>query len=70
MEHGEIDLNQKLKELRNNAIMVEENFLRITLQQMLQAVNYIHNERIVHGEQNLCNENLAYVIVLERYLCR
>jgi hypothetical protein len=49
MEQGEIDLKDKLKELRQNKIMIEENFLRITWQQMLQAVNYIHQQRVIHG---------------------
>ncbi|OQR95886.1 xylulose kinase [Thraustotheca clavata] len=55
MEQGEIDLKDKLQELKRNGIAVEENFLRITWQQMLQAVNYIHNERIIHGDLKPAN---------------
>ncbi|OQR95307.1 hypothetical protein ACHHYP_00121 [Achlya hypogyna] len=55
MEQGEIDLKDKLHELRKNDIVVEENFLRITWQQMLQAVNYIHNQRIIHGDLKPAN---------------
>ncbi|RHY27436.1 hypothetical protein DYB32_006775 [Aphanomyces invadans] len=51
MEIGEIDLMNKLKELKENKIVVEENFLRIVWHQMLQAVNYIHNKRIIHGNK-------------------
>ncbi|KDO23738.1 TTK protein kinase [Saprolegnia parasitica CBS 223.65] len=55
MEQGEIDLKDKLKELKNNQIVLEENFLRITWQQMLQAVNYIHNQRVIHGDLKPAN---------------
>ncbi|CAK4130935.1 unnamed protein product [Aphanomyces euteiches] len=55
MEIGEIDLMNKLKELKQNKIIIEENFLRIVWQQMLQAVNYIHNMRIIHGDLKPAN---------------
>ncbi|ETV90463.1 TTK protein kinase, variant [Aphanomyces invadans] len=55
MEIGEIDLMNKLKELKENKIVVEENFLRIVWHQMLQAVNYIHNKRIIHGDLKPAN---------------
>ncbi len=49
MEHGEMDLNQKLQQLQK-ADEIDENFLRITWQQMLKAVDAIHQNRIVHGK--------------------
>ncbi|KAF0694884.1 Aste57867_14259 [Aphanomyces stellatus] len=55
MEIGEIDLMNKLKELKQNNIVIEENFLRIVWQQMLQAVNYIHNKRVIHGDLKPAN---------------
>lgn len=46
MEHGEIDLNDRLRDLKD---ALDENFLRVIWTQMLQAVHAIHSERIIHG---------------------
>lgn len=46
MEHGEIDLNERLRDLKD---ALDENFLRVIWTQMLQAVHAIHSERIIHG---------------------
>ncbi|DBA00194.1 TPA: hypothetical protein N0F65_007819, partial [Lagenidium giganteum] len=52
MEHGEIDLSDKLRELKDN---LDENFLRVIWTQMLQAVHAIHSERIIHGDLKPAN---------------
>lgn len=54
MEHGEIDLCRRLKEMRQ-ANDINENFIRIIWQQMLEAVHTIHDERIVHGDLKPAN---------------
>jgi serine/threonine protein kinase len=54
MEHGEIDLSEKLQKMKGSGGL-EENFLRITWMQMLQAVHAIHSERIIHGDLKPAN---------------
>ncbi|RLN10146.1 hypothetical protein BBJ28_00024541 [Nothophytophthora sp. Chile5] len=49
MEHGEIDLSERLRDLKDG---LDENFLRVIWTQMLQAVDAIHSERIIHGKEN------------------
>jgi serine/threonine protein kinase len=54
MEKGEIDLNQMLQKLRTEGNL-NENFVRVTWQQMLQAVDAIHECRIVHSDLKPAN---------------
>jgi serine/threonine-protein kinase TTK/MPS1 len=54
MEHGEIDLSDKLKELKDSGSL-DENYLRMLWSQMLQAVLAIHRERIIHGDLKPAN---------------
>ncbi|KAJ9146343.1 hypothetical protein P3X46_028622 [Hevea brasiliensis] len=59
LEYGEIDLahmlSQKWKELDSNNQIIDENWLRFYWQQILQAVNTIHEERIVHSDLKPAN---------------
>jgi serine/threonine-protein kinase TTK/MPS1 len=52
MEHGEIDLSDRLRDLKDG---MDENFLRVIWMQMLQAVHAIHRERIIHGDLKPAN---------------
>ncbi|XP_023520413.1 protein kinase 3 isoform X1 [Cucurbita pepo subsp. pepo] len=58
LEYGEIDLahmlSQKWKEIDSDQI-IDENWLRFYWQQILQAVNTIHEERIVHSDLKPAN---------------
>ncbi|KAG9156343.1 hypothetical protein Leryth_009214 [Lithospermum erythrorhizon] len=59
LEYGEIDLAhmlaQKFKELDNTDTIIDENWLRFYWQQILSAVNTIHEERIVHSDLKPAN---------------
>ncbi|KAL8485507.1 hypothetical protein ACS0TY_027699 [Phlomoides rotata] len=59
LEYGEIDLAhmlaQKWKELDGTNATIDENWLRFYWQQILQAVNTIHEERIVHSDLKPAN---------------
>ncbi|KAK4493189.1 hypothetical protein RD792_017952 [Penstemon davidsonii] len=59
LEHGEIDLahmlSQKWKELDGSSATIDENWLRFYWQQILLAVNTIHEERIVHSDLKPAN---------------
>ncbi|XP_030526894.1 serine/threonine-protein kinase MPS1 isoform X3 [Rhodamnia argentea] len=59
LEYGEIDLahmlSQKWKDLDNSEQTIDENWLRFYWQQILQAVNTIHEERIVHSDLKPAN---------------
>ncbi|XP_057987022.1 serine/threonine-protein kinase MPS1 isoform X2 [Hevea brasiliensis] len=59
LEYGEIDLahmlSQKWKELDSANQSIDENWLRFYWQQILQAVNTIHEERIVHSDLKPAN---------------
>ncbi|PIN12989.1 serine/threonine and tyrosine kinase [Handroanthus impetiginosus] len=59
LEYGEIDLahmlSQKWKELDGTNATIDENWLRFYWQQILQAVNTIHEERIVHSDLKPAN---------------
>ncbi|KAJ3672928.1 hypothetical protein LUZ60_006302 [Juncus effusus] len=62
LEYGEIDLahmvQQKWRELNHsstNPVQIDENWLRFYWQQMLEAVNTIHEERIVHSDLKPAN---------------
>jgi serine/threonine protein kinase len=46
MEHGEIDLSERLRSLKGG---MDDNLLRVIWTQMLQAVDAIHRKRIIHG---------------------
>ncbi|RLN47335.1 hypothetical protein BBJ29_005567 [Phytophthora kernoviae] len=52
MEHGEIDLSERLRNLKG---AMDENLLRVIWTQMLQAVDAIHSERIIHGDLKPAN---------------
>ncbi|KAH1100401.1 hypothetical protein GLYMA_13G083100v4 [Glycine max] len=59
LEYGEIDLahmlSQKWRELNGSNQTIDENWLRFYWQQILQAVNTIHEERIVHSDLKPAN---------------
>ncbi|CAK9327750.1 unnamed protein product [Citrullus colocynthis] len=59
LEYGEIDLahmlSQKWKEIDGTDQIINENWLRFYWQQILQAVNTIHEERIVHSDLKPAN---------------
>ncbi|XP_010521234.1 PREDICTED: serine/threonine-protein kinase mph1-like [Tarenaya hassleriana] len=59
LEYGEIDLahmlSQKWKEIDGSSQTIDENWLRFYWQQILQAVNTIHEERIVHSDLKPAN---------------
>ena len=57
MEAGETDLAHRLQDLKqkNDSGDVDENFLRVTWQSMLEAVHTIHEERIVHSDLKPAN---------------
>ncbi|WVZ60212.1 hypothetical protein U9M48_010263 [Paspalum notatum var. saurae] len=59
LEYGEIDLAHmvahKWKERSNSNMKIDENWLRFYWQQMLEAVNTIHEERIVHSDLKPAN---------------
>ncbi|PIA27176.1 hypothetical protein AQUCO_08200001v1 [Aquilegia coerulea] len=59
LEYGEIDLahmlSQKWKEQDSANWTMDENWLRFYWQQILQAVNTIHEERIVHSDLKPAN---------------
>ncbi|KAL8030920.1 hypothetical protein ABFX02_14G317700 [Erythranthe guttata] len=59
LEYGEIDLahmlSQKWKELDGSNTIIDENWLRFYWQQILLAVNTIHEERIVHSDLKPAN---------------
>ncbi|KAL8159997.1 hypothetical protein V2J09_001534 [Rumex salicifolius] len=59
LEYGEIDLahmlSQKWKELESCYTIIDQNWLRFYWQQMLEAVNTIHEERIVHSDLKPAN---------------
>ncbi|TYG69760.1 hypothetical protein ES288_D05G256700v1 [Gossypium darwinii] len=59
LEYGEIDLahmlSQKWKEMDISNQTIDENWLRFYWQQILQAVNTIHEERIVHSDLKPAN---------------
>uniref|UniRef100_A0AAV1UIY8 Protein kinase domain-containing protein n=1 Tax=Peronospora matthiolae TaxID=2874970 RepID=A0AAV1UIY8_9STRA len=52
MEHGEIDLSERLRNLKGG---MDENLLRVIWTQMLQAVDAIHRMRIIHGDLKPAN---------------
>ncbi|KAJ8541687.1 hypothetical protein K7X08_002503 [Anisodus acutangulus] len=59
LEYGEIDLahmlSQKWRELDGSESIIDENWLRFYWQQILLAVNTIHDERIVHSDLKPAN---------------
>ncbi|KAF6158165.1 hypothetical protein GIB67_014959 [Kingdonia uniflora] len=59
LEYGEIDLahmhSLKWKEMHTFKLDMDENWLRFYWQQILQAVNTIHEERIVHSDMKPTN---------------
>ncbi|KAH9756864.1 serine/threonine-protein kinase MPS1 [Citrus sinensis] len=59
LEYGEIDLahmlSQKWKEMDGSNQTLDENWLRFYWQQILEAVNTIHEERIVHSDLKPAN---------------
>ncbi|XP_010539632.1 PREDICTED: probable serine/threonine-protein kinase mps1 [Tarenaya hassleriana] len=59
LEYGEIDLahmlSQKWKEIEGSNRTIDANWLRFYWQQILQAVNTIHEERIVHSDLKPAN---------------
>ncbi|KAK9270168.1 hypothetical protein L1049_025744 [Liquidambar formosana] len=59
LEYGEIDLahmlSQKWKQMDSSDQTIDDNWLRFYWQQILQAVNTIHEERIVHSDLKPAN---------------
>lgn len=59
LEFGEIDLAHMLakreKQRQNHGGVIDDNFLRLYFEQMVEAVNIIHEERIVHSDLKPAN---------------
>lgn len=55
MEIGEIDLNALLQERISKSLPASMNFIRYMWEQMLEAVNVIHEEGIVHTDLKPAN---------------
>ncbi|XP_020270670.1 probable serine/threonine-protein kinase MPS1 homolog [Asparagus officinalis] len=57
--YGKIDLahmlSQKWKEVESLSLEIDDNWLRFYWQQMLEAINTIHEERIVHSDLKPAN---------------
>lgn len=62
LELGELDLTKLIQEHSCEGV-VEENYIRIFWQQMLEAVHTIHEERIVHTDLKPANFVYARVRV-------
>eukprot|EP01112_Ceratiomyxa_fruticulosa_P012663 TRINITY_DN3519_c0_g1_i1.p1 TRINITY_DN3519_c0_g1~~TRINITY_DN3519_c0_g1_i1.p1 ORF type:complete len:1061 (-),score=259.69 TRINITY_DN3519_c0_g1_i1:149-3331(-) len=54
LEFGEVDLARLISQHSIDGV-VQENFIRVYWQQMLEAVSVIHEERIVHGDLKPAN---------------
>jgi len=55
MEFGEIDLWHMLRQLKESGEGLNENYIRLYWQQMLEAVQTIHEERIIHSDLKPAN---------------
>jgi len=55
MECGEIDLWHMLRQLRESGDALNENYIRLYWQQMLEAVQTIHDEKIIHSDLKPAN---------------
>eukprot|EP01041_Mallomonas_annulata_P010123 gene10123-21105_t len=55
MEAGDIDLAHTLHQQRRAGSVIDPFFLRTTWKQMLQAVDYMHEQRVVHGDLKPAN---------------
>lgn len=55
MECGDVDLATMLKNRRLEKKVIDENHLRLYWQQMLEAVQTIHSEKIVHSDLKPAN---------------
>uniref|UniRef100_A0A7S3G7X5 Protein kinase domain-containing protein n=1 Tax=Palpitomonas bilix TaxID=652834 RepID=A0A7S3G7X5_9EUKA len=55
LELGEIDLARKLFKMREEDKPIHENFLKLRWQEMLEAVNTLHHERVVHSDLKPAN---------------
>ena len=57
MEHGEIDLAHLLARYQHGARdgALDDNYLRMYWQQMLEAVHAIHEQRVIHGDRKPAN---------------
>lgn len=59
LEFGEIDLAHMLakreKQRQSHGGVIDDNFLRLYFEQMVEAVNTIHEERIVHSDLKPAN---------------
>ena len=57
MEHGEIDLAHLLARYQHGARdgALDDNYLRMYWQQMLEAVHAIHEQRVIHGDLKPAN---------------
>ena len=53
MECGDADLSKVLQKKKGKAL--DENFIRLYWQQMLQAVHTIHEKRIIHSDLKPAN---------------
>lgn len=55
LELGDIDLKQLIEKNRIDDERIDPNFLRLIWQQMLEAVQTVHNELVVHGDLKPAN---------------
>ena len=55
LEIGDIDLRSLIEKNRTDDEQVDPNFLRLMWQQMLEAVQIVHNANVVHGDLKPAN---------------
>jgi serine/threonine protein kinase len=59
LELGDIDLRSLIDKNRNAEEEIDPNFLRLTWQQMLESVQFVHNAKVIH--QDLKPANFLFV---------
>jgi serine/threonine-protein kinase TTK/MPS1 len=55
LELGDIDLRSLIEKNRRNDQEMNPNFLRLMWQQMLEAVQIVHNAKVIHGDLKPAN---------------
>jgi serine/threonine-protein kinase TTK/MPS1 len=55
LELGDIDLRSLIEKNRGSGKEIDPNFLRLMWQQMLEAVQIVHNSKVIHGDLKPAN---------------